>query len=87
MREKSLTHRVVMAEPVLERAPVYVRQEARIRLEQLVEGLKQIPADSVFWASARASRLCLVVHGWSFYYTLERGTLRVTEVRSGYSAS
>jgi hypothetical protein len=76
-----------MAEPVLERAPVYVRQEARIRLEQLVDALKQIPADSVFWASARASRLCLVVHGWSFYYTLERGTLRVTEVRSSHPAS
>lgn len=82
-----MTHRVVMADPVLERAPVYVRQEARIRLEQLVEGLKHIPADNVFWASARVSRLCLVVHGWSFYYTLEGGTLRVTDVRSSQPAS
>ena len=79
-----MIHRVVMAEPVLERAPVYVRQEARIRLEQLAEGLRQIPQDSVFWTSIRESRLCLVVHGWSFYYTLDRATLRVTEVRSSH---
>ena len=77
-----MTQRVVMAEPVLERAPVYVRQEARIRLEQLAEAVKQIPEDNVFWTSARESRLCLVVHGWSFYYTLDRATLRVIEVRS-----
>ena len=35
----------------------------------------------------RVSRLCLVVHGWSFYYTLDRATLRVIEVRCSEPAS
>jgi hypothetical protein len=62
-------------------APKPVCAEARIRFEEIAQGLQGIPQDSPFWASVRVSRLCLVVRGWSFYYSLEGETLRVTEVR------
>ena len=75
-------HRVIMVDPALRAAPKAVREEARERFEEIAEGLQGIPADSVFWESVRVSRLCLVVHGWSFYYSLEDETLRVTEVRA-----
>jgi len=72
-----------MVEPALIGAPADVRDEACSRFEQIVEGLAGIPADNVFWASVRVSRLCLVVRGWSFFYELDDGTLRVTGVRRG----
>ncbi len=75
-----LLHRVIIAEPVLEAAPRYVCAEARIRFEDIAHALKDLPADSIFWKSLAVSRLCLVLHGWSFFYTFERGTLRVTDV-------
>jgi hypothetical protein len=75
-----LLHRVIIAERVLEAAPRYVCAEARIRFEEIADGVKDLPADSVFWESLAVSRLCLVLRGWSFFYTLERGTLRVTDV-------
>jgi hypothetical protein len=80
-KETRLTHRVIIAEDVVESTPVYVRQEARLRFEEIAEGLEGIPRESVFWASVRVSRLCLVVCGWSFFYTLDGETLRVMEVR------
>ena len=76
-----MAHRVIMVEPVIERTPVYVRQEARLRFEEIAEGMENIPKDSVFWVSVRVSRLCLVVHGWSFFYTIDGESLRVIEVR------
>lgn len=71
-----------MIEPALRIAPANVRQEASRRFEEIAAGLDGIPEDSVFWASVKVSQLCLVVHGWSFLYTLDSETLRVTEVRS-----
>jgi hypothetical protein len=76
-----LTHRVVMIDPVLSRAPSKIREEARLRFEEIAEGLEGIPADNAFWVSAKISRLCLVVRGWSFFYTLDGETLRVMDVR------
>jgi len=78
-----LAHRVVIARPVLEATPVYVRQEARLRFEEIAEGLSAIHPGSAFWTSLRVSRLCLVVHGWSFFYTLEEQRLVVTDVQTG----
>jgi hypothetical protein len=77
-----LGHRVIMVQPALRGAPKEVREEARERFEEIAEGLHGIPSDSVFWESVRVSRLCLVVRGWSFYYTLEDETLRVIAVRA-----
>ena len=76
-----MAHRVVMVDHVVEGTPVYVRQEARLRLEEIAEGLEGIPPSSAFWASVRVSRLCVVVCGWSFFYTCDGDTIRVTEVR------
>jgi hypothetical protein len=76
-----LTHRVIMVEPALRSAPKKVREEAQLRFLEIAEGLDGIPSDNVFWLSAKASRLCLVVRGWSFLYTLDGDTLRVTDVR------
>jgi len=70
-----------MSNPVLEAAPEYTKQEARLRFEEIAEGLEGIPTESAFWASVRVSRLCMIIHGWSFFYTLDAETLRVTEVR------
>jgi hypothetical protein len=70
----------VILETVLEAAPKYTLEEARIRFEEIAEGVRDIPEDSAFWISVRVSRLCLVVHGWSFFYTFENGILRVTDV-------
>jgi hypothetical protein len=61
--------------------PDPVREEAQRRLEEIAEGLQRIPPESPFWESVRVSRLCLVVRGYSFYYTLDEDTLRVTDVR------
>jgi len=44
--------------------------------------VKDIPEGGAFWTSVRVSRLCLVVHGWSFFYTFQNGILRVTEVKA-----
>ncbi len=74
--------RVVMDDQVVEATPVYVRQEARLRLEEISEGVEGIPPDSAFWASIRVSRLCVVVCGWSFFYTCDGERLHVTEVRA-----
>jgi hypothetical protein len=76
-----LTRRVIMVEPALEAAPAEVREEAKARFDEIAAGVEGIAKDSPFWASAQVSRLCLSVRGWSFFYTLEDGTLRVTEVR------
>jgi hypothetical protein len=69
-----------MVQPALRAAPKAIRDEAQLRFEEIAVGLQGIPADSVFWSSVSVSRLCLVVRGWSFYYTLDDETLRVTEV-------
>jgi len=76
----ALSHRVIMVHPGLTAAPKAVLDEARLRFEEIAEGLQGIPPDSVFWESVRVSRLCLVVRGWSFFYTLDDETLRVTDV-------
>ena len=76
-----MTHRVIMVQSVVESTPEYVRQEARLRFEEIAEGMNGIPQDSAFWASVRVSRLSLVVRGWAFFYTFDGETLRVTEVR------
>jgi hypothetical protein len=68
-----------MDQRVLQAAPEYVRQEARLRFEEIAEGVGGIAQDSAFWRSVRVSRLCLVVGEWSFYYTLDGETLRVTD--------
>jgi hypothetical protein len=80
-KEAAVTRRVVMSKPVLEAAPEYIKQEARLRFEEIAEGLEGIPTESAFWESVRVSRLCMLIHGWSFFYTLDAETLRVTEVR------
>jgi len=76
-----MSHRVIMVDPALAPAPQSVRDEARTRFQEIAEGLSGISPDSPFWASVQVSRLCLVVSGWSFFYTLDEETLRVTEVR------
>ncbi len=76
-----MAYRVVMLEPVMEATPVYIRQEARLRFEEIADGVQNIPPDSAFWASVRVSRLRLVVRGWAFFYTFDGETLRVEEVR------
>ena len=62
-------------------APEIIRVEARIRFQEIAEGLQGIPPDSPFWASVAISRLCLIVHGWCFYYAIDDKTLRVTTIR------
>jgi hypothetical protein len=76
-----MSHRVIMVDPALAAAPQPVREEARRRFDEIAEGLSGIAPESPFWASTRVSRLCLVVEGWSFFYVLDEGTLRVTELR------
>jgi hypothetical protein len=62
-------------------APVDVSEEARARFEEIADGFAGIPQDSVFWNSVRVTPLCLVVRGWSFFYSVDGETLRVVEVR------
>jgi hypothetical protein len=62
-------------------APTAVCAEARVRFEEIAGALEGIPQDSPFWASARVSRLCLVVRGWTFFYAVDGDTLLVTEAR------
>jgi len=62
-------------------APEPIRLEARARFEEIVDGLQGIPSDSPFWTSVAISRLCLIVHGWCFYYVIDEQTLRVTSIR------
>jgi hypothetical protein len=76
-----MSHRVIMVEPAVAPVPEEVRERARQRFQEIAEGLDGIPPDSPFWASVQVSRLCLVVSGWTFFYTLDEETLRVTEVR------
>jgi hypothetical protein len=71
-----------MEKPALDAVPVDVAEEARARFDEIAAGVEGIADDNPFWASASVSRLCLMVRGWSFFYTLDAGTLRVTEVRS-----
>jgi hypothetical protein len=70
-----------MVEPALRVAPAKVREEAQVRFEEIAAGLEGIPDGSVFWESAKVSVLRLVVRGWTFFYTLDGETLRVTDVR------
>lgn len=76
-----MTRRVIMVHPALVAAPEAVREEARRRFREIAEGLSCILANSPFWESVAVSRLCLVVEGWSFFYTLDDETLRVIELR------
>jgi hypothetical protein len=76
-----LTRRVIMEPSVLEGAPIGIHAEAHARFDEIAAGVESIPDDSPFWASADVSRLCLMVRGWSFFYTLDARTLRVVEVR------
>ncbi len=61
-------------------APAEVREEARVRFEEIAEGLAGIPPDSVFWNSVRDTQLCLVVRGWSFFYSVDAETISIVEV-------
>ena len=72
-----------MVLPALVAAPGEVRVEAHARFEQIADALDGIRPDNAFWASVRVSRLCLVVRGWSFFYEVDDGTVRVTAVRRG----
>ncbi|TMA28731.1 MAG: hypothetical protein E6J78_04780 [Deltaproteobacteria bacterium] len=63
-------------------APEKIHLEARKRFAEIAEGLEGIPETSPFWESVRISRLCLVVRGWSFFYTVQGSTLLVVEVRA-----
>jgi hypothetical protein len=76
-----LTRRIIEFAPVALVAPSEIYEEARARFDEIAEGLEGIPPVSIFWESVRVSRLCLVVGGWSFYYTIDVLTLRVIEVR------
>ena len=76
-----MSRRVIMVDPALRAAPEAVREKARRRFKEIADSLAGIPADSPFWASVSVSRLRLVVEGWSFFYTLDEETLRVTELR------
>jgi len=76
-----LIRRNIEFAPVALIAPSEIYEEARARFAEIAEGLEGIPPISVFWDSVRVSRLCLVVRGWSFYYTIDGLTLRVTAVR------
>ena len=80
IEEPDLTRRVIQFALSAESAPAEVREEARARLQELADGLSQIPDESPFWDSMRVSRLCLEVRGWSFLYSFEGETLRVTGV-------
>ena len=75
-----MRHPVVMAEAVL-RAPPDVCADARIRFEEIALGLDAVPESSAFRALLGISSLCLVVQGWSFFYSFEGATLRVTHAR------
>ena len=77
-----MTRRIIEFAPSALVAPSEIYEEARSRFEEIVEGLEGIPTVSVFWDSVRVSRLCLVVRGWSFFYTIDGLTLRVTDVRA-----
>ena len=72
-------HRVIMVRPALGDVPPDVYKEAEVRFCEIAAGLEGIAGDSPFWASVWVSRLSLEVRGWSFTYTLDEDTLRVTE--------
>jgi hypothetical protein len=78
-----LRHRVVMVLPALSAAPADVRDEAKSRFEEIAGALDDIRPDNAFWGSMRVSRLCLVVRGWSFFYELADGDLRVVAAYRG----
>jgi hypothetical protein len=62
--------------------PKTVCAEARLRFEEIAAALQGLPTDSPFWASVGVSRLCLIVRGWCFFYSIDAETLRVTDVRA-----
>ena len=76
-----MRHRVVIEQPALLETPEVVLEEAASRFKEMAAGFDRISPESIFWASARVSRLCLIVQGWAFMYELDAETLRVTEVR------
>jgi hypothetical protein len=61
-------------------APADVREKARARFQEVADELAGIPPDSVFWNSVRDTQLCLVVRGWSFFYSVDEETLSIVEV-------
>ena len=62
-------------------APVDVSEEARACFEEIADALAEIPQNHAFWDSVRVTRLCLLVRGWSFFYSVDGETLRIVEVR------
>jgi hypothetical protein len=66
----------------LQDAPKAVCAEARLRFEEIAVALQELPAESPFWVSVGISRLCLIVRGWCFFYSIDAETLRVTEVHA-----
>ena len=78
-----MARRVIMVESSLGVAPRAIRDEARVRFQEIAEGLEDIPAESAFWASVSVSDLRLAVHGWSFSYTVDDSAVRVTGVHVG----
>ena len=78
-----MSRRVIMVEPSLGAAPQAIREEARMRFQEIAEGLDDIPRESAFWASVGVSELRLAVQGWSFSYSVDDESVRVTGVRLG----
>ncbi len=60
-------------------APADVLRETEERLRRLADSLTWIPPESPFWESLAVSRLCLVVGGWSFFYSFDGEVLTVSE--------
>jgi hypothetical protein len=48
----------------IQQVPNAVLDEARMRFQELGDGLLVVPGASVFWESMRQSRLCLEFAGW-----------------------
>jgi hypothetical protein len=76
-----LTHHLIDFRAAVGAVPADVGEEARGCFEEIANGLTGIPEDHAFWGSVRDTRLCLLVRGWSFFYSLDGETLRITEVR------
>ena len=54
-----MTRRVVMSKPVLEAAPEYTKQEARLRFEEIAEGVGGTVENFVSMMNARAPKIGL----------------------------
>jgi hypothetical protein len=63
-------------------APLEIRAELRMRMQQIATTVDSIPRDHSFWSKAAEHELQVDVRGWRFFYRVDQATYTLDVLRA-----